>query len=124
MPTPPVSYDDPSMRRAYLAGTFEADGSLSANGVISISLNDRDEGLLHTPIREIGYGKVRRHTAARSYDLYITRRWGREASLTLVDGYLRTPERLAQVLQRKGDVPFNQREVDTSPLRRSAWLAG
>ncbi len=107
---------------AYLAGLFEGDGCVTLRGTVLITLAARDRATLQAFRTRLGYGTVRPRTNAAAIDWTITHREGVACFLKLIDGHLRTSAKLTQVTTRWP--AFQQREVNTTPLTASAWLAG
>lgn len=66
-------FDSPAVKNSYWAGFIAADGHLSKDNGLRISLSSKDESIVHNFVDHVGYdGKTRRHNGCSLDHEYIT----------------------------------------------------
>lgn len=108
----------------YLAGLFEGDGHMAKNGSIEIAFHEKDKPSAETLRLAFGHGTLTNIKGKKACRWSINKD-GQAKFVQLINGYIRTEQKLIQITERARYLPSNfQKTVDTSPLLSSWWLAG
>lgn len=111
---------------SYLAGLFEGDGYISNLPQIVIVFHQKDKQSAITLRDSFEHGNINPVSKKKAVVWVISDKSGILKFLNLVNGFIRTPYKLTQILANAGRcLPSNfQKEVDGNHLLESWWLAG
>lgn len=125
----------------YLAGLIEGDGT------IFVPNFQRDKkarltypsiqivfGLMDLPLalmiqKTLGCGDISRKKGSRAYTYTINNKEGLVKTISIVNGKFKTDKieslgKLIDWFKVKGDIEFNLKPIDNTPLDNSSWLSG
>jgi hypothetical protein len=115
---------------SYLAGLWEADGFYGKDHIIVIAFSELDLQFAHLLCDVFRHGNVYLVKNKRACVWSITNKEGVIKFLKLIDGNIRIPSKLQQIVSiiySSNKVPhciFKQKVVNTDSLLNSYWLAG
>lgn len=111
---------------SYLAGLFEGDGYISNIPQIVIVFHQKDKQSAITLRDSFEHGNIKPVSRKKAVVWVISDKSGIIKFLNLVNGFIRTPYKLNQILTNAGRcLPSNfQKEIDGNHLLKSWWLSG
>jgi len=81
----------------YLAGLIDGDGHFSSKQQLVIAFNSSDSSLAYYLKKQIGYGSVHKVKNKNAVTLVVTAIKGMERIISLINGKLRTNDKLDQI---------------------------
>ena len=115
----------------YLAGVFEGDGYFNANHGITITFHIKDLNSAYKLVEWFGHGHVNPVKNKNAVNWVITNYEGVKKFLFIINGHLRTENKLNQILYNTTGkfTPSNfginfQTVINNNPINCGWWLAG
>lgn len=115
----------------YLAGLIDGDGHFSSKQQLVIVFNSLDASLAYYIKKRLGFGNVKKVKNKNAYILVISSKEGLEKIITLINGKIRTENKLDQIINnilnheryKEFKEKFNLKLNKENDLSNS-WLAG
>lgn len=115
----------------YLAGLIDGNGHFSSKQQLVIVFNSLDASLVYYIKKRLGFGNVKKVKTKNAYILVISSKEGLEKVITLINGKIRTENKLDQIINnilnheryKEFKEKFNLKLNKENDLSNS-WLAG